>query len=150
MKYKLTEAINPVIDGKKIVKDPGVGGIKLVYSITTNDGKTSTTFIKPFKRHIAESKDKCVNKGDWGNTNNPLSNIWYKTTYNYLNFVKEYKLENIEFLMSLERITDQELISYLNKQTKEFFHGKSNTPVKLTVKQKTLLFIESLISNFKK
>jgi hypothetical protein len=144
-KFILTEAFVPVIKGKLVEKDPGMGGIKLVYqensvTIPLNPEKNlkQRVFLKPFKQVAAKTKlicEKEFGKGSWGNTSSPIANFWIEVTNTY---------EDIDqVIIRHDQITDQDLIKCLNNQLKDFILGHDE-PVKLKLTDKARLFWDSL------
>jgi hypothetical protein len=145
MKYKLIKKETPTITNGVISNDPDVGGIKLVYEVTTESfrgkdklhkyqNKAKIVFLKPYKKYW----NKDCKKGEWGNINNPLTTIWLFTNVDYKDFSRTYTVENIDFLMSLKLVKNEKenqlLISHLNKQTKEFeISEESKSPKKLSI-----------------
>jgi len=158
-KYKFIEGLFPTIFGSNIIKDPGVGGIKLTYEIIPNERSIfkplnkpndKIYFIKLYKKHLGNSKNE-VPKGDWGNTSSPLSNVWMESKINFNNFQREYDNINVIFFEQLTKVTDHYLISNLNKLTKlfELPDGQSKSPKKLTIFQKGQISIKLILIKLK-
>jgi hypothetical protein len=138
MLYKLKQINSPEFNGNH-----NVGGIKLTYDV---DGETQV-FLKPFKSVSGERKD--FKKGQWGNTMSPFIALWYKVNRDYTNFKEEF----IELRYS--EITNESLISNLNKRTKKFEinTGESKTSKQLTTSMKIrlniALFMDKIFINQK-
>lgn len=146
-KFSLIEAFVPVIKGKELVKDPGMGGIKLTYQETstkvtlTKKDKKTRVFLKPFKSTIAEDKKDCevtYGKGSWGNTSSLLSNVWLEVVDDYKNFD-----DSCNFIWH-NTVTDNDLIKQLNNQTKEFVLGVEEPITKLPLTERARLFWDQL------
>jgi len=150
-KYILVDTKAPVLKGKEILKDPDAGGIKLTYEVanekTTLSQKDNKRliYLKPYKENWSVSK-KDANKGEWGNTSSPLSNVWLEIKKNYTSYEKE------STSIRGDVVKDSNLIAYLNKQTKEFILGSDENirpiPFKLLILFKikqTLEIIKSRI-----
>jgi hypothetical protein len=121
-KYTLTECLIPFTKNKEILNDLDAGGIKLIYSVKNVKSTLSqkdvgkVIFLKPYKKNWGISK-KDVGKNEWGNTFSPYSNVWLQINEDYKSYDKE--IMNIRYTI----VKDSNLISKLNKQTKEFVIG---------------------------
>lgn len=135
-KYVLIDVKAPILKGKEILKDPDVGGLKLVYEVSNEKTTLSKkdnkciVYLKPYKENWGADK-KDVKKGEWGNSSSPLSNVWLEIKKDYTSYEKEN--------MSIrgDVVKDSNLIAQLNKQTKEFIIGIDedirNIPFKLKI-----------------
>jgi hypothetical protein len=123
MKYTLLDIKAPEIMSGVIVKtkEPGVGGIKLTYSKSKEYSLLSETskviFLKPYKEVWEARGKKFCKKGEWGNTNTPLSNVWLEVYEDYANY-EEYMKKNPCLLY--EKVTDPKIIKQLNLRSKTF------------------------------
>jgi hypothetical protein len=156
LRYNLVTKLIPEVKGKNIIKDYGVGGIKLTYAVGDRYFTPITKpnprihYIKLFKKHFANSKDEVV-KGEWGNTNSPYSNVWMESKIEYDNFEKVYsqvtstnskvRERAIDFIVDLKKVTDPELIKHLNNMDQMFTMGESNVPKKLTFFKNVLVYV---------
>lgn len=128
--YKLLQADVPEIQNKKLViKDVGVGGVKLRYKISTVKalvfnlfGKQKIipifklsypsseikTFLRPYKDIWDTSRNKlprCL----WGNKNEPLTNLWIELKLDYKSLktgraIPKQEIRNTNITKHLTRI----------------------------------------------
>ena len=150
-RYQLNEIFMPMIINSKINKDPGMGGVKLVYQqsdptlpLTRRDIKVKI-FLKPYKEIFGKKED--CKKGEFGNTNSPLTSMWFEIiSGDYTNYEKDI------YSIRAEKITDQQLIAHLNKQDKDFILGEDlfnpTKVIKLSLRQKIRLFAEIQYDKF--
>jgi hypothetical protein len=158
-KYSFIDETTPTIKGKEIIKDPGVGGIKLTYTIgdkyffSSKSQPKRIYFIKFFKKNISSNKEQCertYGKNSWGNTSSPFCNIWMKSDIDYTNFQKEYDNMNVDFFVGLTVVTDSELIKHLNNRDRMFdLSGQSKEPKKFSKLQNLKISITLINQNLK-
>ncbi len=153
-KYILKSIDAPVIEGKLVKRDPGMGGIKLIIqeenikSSLTKKDKRQKIYLKPLKTFLASNKQECeetYGKNAWGNSNSQLSNTWVEiTSGDYDSFQKEFMF--IRHIL----VDDQSLIANLNKvsrnEIKEFIIGEDRKIAKLSLMNKARIFV-NLIRN---
>jgi hypothetical protein len=146
-RYVLIDNKSPKIEGKIIIEDLNVGGIKLTYEVSNNKSTLSQRdiqthiYLRPYKTNLGEDKKDCeetFGKGSWGNTSSPLSNVWFKIKKDYTDYNKEF------MFIRYDRVIDTQLISELNKKTKKFVLG-SDEPIRdIPLKEKVLITIENI------
>lgn len=147
-RYVIISVDAPVIDGKKIIEDANMGGIKLTYEVSNDRTSLSQRdkeihiYLKPYKNIWGSSK-KDVEKGEWGNTNSPLSNVWLRIKKDYTNYDKEY------MEISYEKVTNHKLISHLNKQKKKFVLGEDEEIRQIPFKEKVLFILDEIKERIK-
>jgi hypothetical protein len=120
-KYALLDAKVPELSFGITVKDPKVGGIKLVYSKSKEYSLKAETekviFLKPYKTIWEPRGKKFCKKSEWGNTSSPFANVWlkiYEDYTNYENYIKENGFIPNEIVINIT------LIKKLNTKTATF------------------------------
>jgi hypothetical protein len=147
-KYTLTEYLVPFTKGREIISDLDAGGIKLTYSVKNVKSTLSqrdvgkVAFLKPYKKNWGTNK-KDVGKNEWGNTFSPYSNVWLQINEDYKSYSKE--IMNIRYTL----VKDSNLISQLNKQTKEFVIGNDEEIREIPLMEKIKFNFDTLLELIK-
>lgn len=133
-------------NGKTFMNDPGVGGIKLVYSKSKEYSLTGETkkviFLKPYKEIWEPRGRKFCKKSEWGNTSSPFTNIWLEIYEDYTNYEKE--IEKVGFIQH-ERITDISLIKHLNAKSTSFSINEPNDKITTHLGIKIVIWVNENI-----
>jgi hypothetical protein len=158
-KYTLLDAKSHELSFGAAIKDPGVGGIKLVYSKSKEYSLTGETkkviFLKPYKEIWEPRGRKYCKRDEWGNTMSPLSNVWLELYEDYNNYKKE--IEKVGFIQH-QRVTDVRLIKRLNSKSAIFTIAEANDnltthlgiKISIWVNNHIIIPIKEIIINIKK
>lgn len=124
----------PEIIKKVVVKDAGVGGIKLVYQVTTvkclvftllnkhfifnltlfPKNKVKRIFLCPYKELYSSSRDKKLPRNFWGKNDEPLTALWMEMESDY------ESLESGLVLLKKE-IRDTNITKHLTRVREKFY-----------------------------
>ena len=128
--YTLIKKDIPEICNGQVVSDPGVGGIKLVYSkrrfvlksINIGSIKISypvyvsnakkVVFLRPYKKHWNSQRNR-LDRNYWGKTNHPLTNMWIVIETDY----KKWSDTTVRFK---DQVTDHEFIKAFKSEAEDF------------------------------
>jgi hypothetical protein len=130
-KYTLQSVRSPSIVLGVPVTDLEIGGIKLVYSVSSKEypiteiDNKEIVFWKPFKKYWTTDKKSCK-KGEWGNARSPFTNVWLQIPSDYTDYEKERDTAIFPYIV----VTNPKLIKNLNLQSKKFSIGDQKEKTK--------------------
>lgn len=129
--YKLIKKDVPVIKNRVVLKDPKVGGIKLVYDVLEERFKEINIFgykilnpfpyywnrkkqviLRPFKDVWDTSRNR-LPRNYWGKQSDPLTFMWIEMEFDY---------DSIEITLPIfkNQITDHRVLKHIKQFEKEF------------------------------